>query len=124
MGTFRISIEIENPVRPGPRERLPQVLVDTGAELSWIPSPILESLGIERRKEMRFRQATGTIVTRWTGPAFVYAGGTSATDDVVFGEPGDLVLLGSRSLEGLNLQIDPVSKTLVDAGPAPAAAAA
>ncbi len=124
MGTFRISIEIENPVRPGPRERLPEVLVDTGAELSWIPAQILESLGIERRKEMRFRQATGTIVTRWTGPAFVYAGGTSATDDVVFGEPGDLVLLGARSLEGLNLRIDPVSKTLVDAGPAPAAAVA
>jgi len=124
MGNFRISIEIENPVRPGPREHLPEVLVDTGAELSWIPAQILESLGIERRKEMRFRQATGTIVTRWTGPAFVYAGGTSATDDVVFGEPGDLVLLGARSLEGLNLRIDPVSKTLVDAGPAPAAAVA
>lgn len=124
MGTFRISIEIENPARPGPRQRLAEVLVDTGAELSWIPSDLLESLGIERRKEMRFRQASGTILTRWTGPAFVYAGGTSATDDVVFGEPGDLVLLGSRSLEGLNLRIDPVSKTLVDAGPAPAAAAA
>lgn len=67
---------------------------------------------------MRFRQASGTIVTRWTGPALVYAGGTSATDD--FGEP-DLILLGSRSLEGLNLRIDPVSKSLVDAGPPPAA---
>jgi len=43
---------------------------------------------------------------------------------VVFGEPGDLVLLGARSLEGLNLRIEPLSKTLVDAGPAPAAAAA
>lgn len=113
----------ENPVRPGPRRQLHNVLVDTGAELSWIPSQILESLGIERRKAMDFRQATGAVVTRWTGLAWVYAGGTSASDDVVFGEPGDLVLLGSRSLEGLNLRIDPVSKTLVDAGPAPAAAA-
>jgi predicted aspartyl protease len=124
MGTFRISIEIENPVRPGPRAVLDSVLVDTGAELSWIPSHILESLGIERRKEMRFRQASGTILTRWTGPAFIYAGGTSTTDDIVFGEPADLVLLGARSLEGLNLRIDPVTHTLVDAGPAPAAAAA
>jgi len=122
MGTFRISIEIENPVRPGPRERLSDVLVDTGAELSWIPAQILEALGIQRRKAMLFRQASGTVLTRWTGSAWVYAGGTSATDDVVFGEPGDLVLLGARSLEGLNLRIDPVSKTLVDAGPAPAAA--
>ena len=40
----------------------------------------------------------------------------------MFGEPEDLILLGSRSLEGLNLQIDPVEKRLVEAGPAPAAA--
>jgi predicted aspartyl protease len=124
MGTFRVDIEIENPSSPGPRERLGSVLVDTGAELSWIPAELLERLGIARRKAMRFRQADGTVLTRWTGSAWVYTGGTSATDDVVFGQLGDMVLLGARSLEGLNLRIDPVSKTLVDAGPAPAAAAA
>ena len=123
MGTFRIDIEIENPVRPGTKRALTSVLVDSGAELSWIPAAILESLGIERRSRWRFRQADGTVLERWTGPAFVYAEGKTATDDVVFGEPGDLVLLGARSLEGLNLRIDPVSKRLVDAGPAPAAAA-
>jgi len=122
-GTFRVDIEIENPSLPGSRVRLGDVLVDTGAELSWIPSEVLEQLGIARRKEMRFRQADGTVLSRWTGSAWVYTGGTSATDDVVFGQQGDLVLLGARSLEGLNLRIDPVSKTLVDAGPAPAAAA-
>ena len=42
----------------------------------------------------------------------------------VFGEPGDLTLLGSRTLEGLNVRIDPRAKRLVDAGPAPAATAA
>jgi hypothetical protein len=39
----------------------------------------------------------------------------------VFGEPGDLVLLGSRTLEGVNFRIEPLTKKLVDAGPAPAA---
>jgi len=124
MGSFRVDVEVENPARPGQRERLRDVLVDTGAELSWVPSGTLERLGIERRKEMRFREADGTILTRWTGSAWVYAGGTSATDDVVFGHPGDLTLLGARSLDGLNLRVDPVTRTLVDAGPAPAAAAA
>ena len=42
----------------------------------------------------------------------------------MFGEPDDLVLLGSRTLEGLNFRIEPVTKRLVDAGPAPAAVAA
>jgi len=122
MGTFRIDVEIENPRYPGARRTIRSVLVDTGAELSWIPADILQSLHIERRNQWRFRQADGTVLERWTGPAFVYAAGRTTTDEVVFGEPGDLVLLGARSLEGLNLRVDPLSKRLVDAGPAPAAA--
>jgi predicted aspartyl protease len=121
MGSFRVDVEVENPLRPGERSLLHSVLIVTGAELSWFPATLLESLGIERRRVWRFRQADGTVLERWVGLAFVYVAGTSAPDDVVFGEPEDLVLLGSRSLEGLNLQIDPVMKRLVDAGPAPAA---
>ncbi|HEV8217481.1 MAG TPA: hypothetical protein VGP95_16645 [Gemmatimonadaceae bacterium] len=124
MGTFRVDVEIENPAAEGRRERLSNVLVDTGAELSWFPALILESLGIRRRRQWSFRQADGTILERWTGSARVFAAGTDTVDDVIFGEPHDLVLLGARSLEGLNMRIDPVSKTLVDAGPAPAAAMA
>jgi predicted aspartyl protease len=124
MGTFRIDIEIENPVRPGKKRALRSVLVDTGAELSWVPAELLESLGIERYGQWRFRQADGTVLERWTGPAFLHVLGKRATDDVVFGEPSDLVLLGARTLEGLNLRVDPVSKRLVDAGPAPAAVVA
>jgi len=124
MGTFRIDVEIENPAAEGRRERLTNVLVDTGAELSWFPARTLESLGIRRRKQWRFRQADGTILERWTGSARVFAAGTDAVDDVIFGEANDLVLIGARSLDGLNMRIDPVSKTLVDAGPAPAASAA
>jgi predicted aspartyl protease len=121
MGSFRIIVEIENPAAPGRRAILRDVLVDTGAELSWFPAVVLESLGIQRRKLSRFRQANGTILDRWTGPAFIYAAGTTATDDVVFAEPRDMTLLGARSLEGLNVRIDPVNKILIDAGPAPAA---
>jgi hypothetical protein len=43
-------------------------------------------------------------------------------DEVVFGAPRDLVLLGSRTLQGLNFRVELVTKRLVDAGPAPAAA--
>jgi|SRR3954462_1340103 predicted aspartyl protease len=124
MGSFRVDLEIENPARPGDRRTLTSVLVDTGAELSWVPAATLESLGIERYEKSRFRQANGTILERWTGAAFLYVSGKRTSDDVVFGEPGDLVLLGARTLEGLNFRIDPVTKQLVDAGPAPAAAAA
>ena len=121
MGTFRVDVEIENPARPGERRTLRSVLVDTGAELSWVPADVLESLGIQRYNKRHFRQADGTIIERWAGGAFIYVAGKRTNDDVVFGEPGDLVLLGSRTLEGLNFRIEPVTKQLVDAGPAPAA---
>jgi predicted aspartyl protease len=124
MGTFRTDVEIANPVQPVKRELIRTVLLDTGAELSWFPATILQTLGITRLKEWHFRQADGTILSRWTGGALVHAGSKTTFDEVVFGEPGDLVLLGARSLEGLNLRVDPVSRQLVDAGPAPAAVAA
>ena len=124
MGSFRVDIEIENPARPGERRLLHSVLVDTGAELSWVPAEVLESLGVERNNQWHFRQADGTILERWTGGVTIYVAGKRAGDEVVFGQPGDLVLLGSRSLEGLNFRVEPVTKQLVDAGPAPAATAA
>jgi predicted aspartyl protease len=124
MGTFRVDVEIENPARPGEKRLVRSVLVDTGAELSWFPRDVLQSLGIEPVKVWHFRQADGTVLSRWTGGVALQLAGLRTLDEVVLGEPGDPVLLGSRSLEGLNLRIDPVSKRLVDAGPAPAAAAA
>lgn len=123
MGTFRVDIEIENPARPGERRTLRSVLVDTGAELSWVPAEMLESLGIERENKWHFRQANGTILERWAGGARIYVAGKRTNDDIVFGEPGDRTLLGSRTLEGLNFRVEPVTKQLVDAGPAPAAVA-
>jgi predicted aspartyl protease len=124
MGTFRVDVEIENPARPGERRLLHSVLVDTGAELSWVPSEVLQSLGIARIKKWLFRQADGTVLERWTGGVSVYVAGKQTAEEVVFGQPGDLVLLGSRTLEGLNFRVEPVTRRLVDAGPAPAAAAA
>ena len=124
MGSLRVAVEIENPARPGERQTLSGVLVDTGAELSWVPAAVLESLGVEHNNKWHFRQADGSILERWTGSVLLTVAGKRAADEVVFGQPGDLVLLGSRTLEGLNLRVEPVAKRLVDAGPAPAAAAA
>ena len=117
MDLLRTDVEIESPLREGERRLLREVLVDTGAELSWAPAAVLESLGITRRKTVRFQQADGTVLERWVGFAIVHAGGTFTNDEVVFGEPGDLILLGARSLEGLNLKVDLVGKRLVSAGP-------
>jgi predicted aspartyl protease len=123
MGTFRIDVEVENPARPGERRSFRSVLVDTGAELSVLPARVLLELGIVAYKQVRFRQADGTTFLRSVGRAFILAAGTATNDDVVLGEPADLMLLGARTLEGLNVRIDPVTRQLVDAGPMPLASA-
>jgi predicted aspartyl protease len=124
MGTFRIDFEVENPARPGEVRTISAALVDTGSELSWVPGAVLESLGIKRNKPWHFRQADGTVLERWSGSAVIRVQGNQAGDEIVFALPGDQTLLGARSLEGLNLRVEPALKQLVDAGPAPAAVAA
>jgi predicted aspartyl protease len=109
MGSFRADIKIENPARPGNKRLVRALLVDTGAELSWIPADVLESMGVQRNNHWRFRQASGTILERWTGTVIVHFEGKRVGDEVVFGEPGDLTLMGSRTLEDLNLRAEPIA---------------
>jgi hypothetical protein len=65
--------------------------------------------------------AKGQIVTRSVGFAILYLANSFTIDEVVFAEPGDLLLLGARTLEGLNLTVDSRVKKLVAVGPLPAA---
>jgi hypothetical protein len=119
--TLRTTIELESPEQRGYRVALHGVLVDADATLSWLPATVLHELGIAPKKLWHFRQADGTELARSTGYAIVHVAGTQTSDEIVFGEPGDVVLLGARSLGGLNLRVEPATKRLVDAGPAPAA---
>jgi predicted aspartyl protease len=88
-----------------------------------VPRTVLESLGIRIEKTLRLRTADGRVAQRDIGYALVHAAGVETNDEVVFGEVGDMVLLGSRSLEGMNLRVDAREKRLVDAGPIAAASA-
>jgi predicted aspartyl protease len=123
MGCFRTAVSIENVAQRGRLRTLDDVLVDTGSEYTWAPRDVLESLGIAPERTQGFIVADGRALEREMGVAMVHAGGTSAPDFVVFAEPGDMVLLGAHSLEGLNLRVDPLRKILIDAGPIVAAAA-
>jgi predicted aspartyl protease len=124
MGIFRTTVAIENPLLRGTFREIPDVMVDTGSEYTWVPRPILESLKLVPERTARFQTADGRALEREVAFANVFAGGTSAPDIVVFAEPGDMTLLGCRALEGLNLRIDVVNKVLVSAGPVPVAVAA
>lgn len=117
MGTFRTMIQVENPLARGRLSTAADALVDTGSEMTWVPEEILRSLDVPVENTRRFVTATGERVVREFGYAIVHAAGAKTIDEVVFARPGDMVLLGARSLEGLNLRIDPRAKRLIDAGP-------
>lgn len=61
------------------------------------------------------------LVTRSVGFAILRVARHFTIDEVVFAEPGDLLPLGARTLEGLNLAVDAGRRRLVAAGPLPAA---
>lgn len=124
MGMFRTTIAIEHLTENGRIRELPDTLVDTGSEFTWVRRIVLEDLGIERRGQKRFRLADDSLITRDFGYAIIHAAGAAIPDLVVFAEATDSTLLGVHTLEGLNLKIDVVSKALVDAGPIITAAAA
>ena len=99
-----------------------KLLVDTGSEYTWVRERTLERIGIQReKKEVALVMANGQQVTRSVGFAIIRLDKFFTIDEVVFAEPADLLLLGARTLEGLNLTIDPSRKRLVAAGPVPAA---
>ncbi len=124
MGTFHTSCKIEDLGRRQAVE-LARLLVDSGSEHTWVDAASLESIGIRReKKDVTFVMANGQRITRAVGYGILHAGGTETVDELVFAEEGDLQLLGARTLEGLNLCIDPLRKKLVAAGPIPAASAA
>lgn len=122
MGTFSTTITIENHVRRSQSAKFSRVLVDTGSEHTWVSGAVLKKIGVKpEKKDVAFIMANGQTITRNVGFAIVRHGKYFTIDEVVFAEKGDLQLLGARSLEGLNLNVDPRQKKLVAAGPSPAA---
>ncbi len=120
MGTFSVACRIANLVERNRSADIPQVLVDS--EYTWVSVKTLEDIGVQReKKDLQFVMANGQQITRSVGFAIVHVESTFTVDEIVFAEPGDLLVLGARTLEGLNLTVDSRLKKLVATGPLPAA---
>ena len=118
MGTFRVSGVVQNHANPKRSARVRSLLVDTGSDFTWVPGAVLRKIGVaEQKRGLSFTMANGQIVTRSVGFAIIRVDGHFTIDEVVFAHPGDLCLLGARTLEGLNLRVDAKNKKLVAGGP-------
>ena len=123
MGTFYTAFRVENYPDTKHGADIAHGSVDTGAEFTWVPAERLKALGIAPVKADSFTTADGKIIKRDIGFAVLRLKGRFTVDEVIFAQPGDLTLLGARTLEGLGLTVDARNKRLVAAGPAPAATA-
>ena len=122
MGTFYVGCKVENHKDPKRAAVVRKLLVDTGSEFTWLPSEILQAIGIETvKKDLLIQMANGQLLTRSVGYAILRVNKFETTDEVVFGQKGDLSLLGSRAMEGMNVHVDARRKRLVAAGPVVAA---
>ncbi|MGQ9625555.1 MAG: aspartyl protease [Anaerolineae bacterium] len=111
MGLTVLELEVGNPASPEITEKV-EFLVDSGAIYSVVPAPILERLGIRPLTEQEFRLMDGSKIVRKKGGALFRYGERVGVADVIFGEEGDSVLLGTFTLEALGLVLDPLRREL------------
>jgi predicted aspartyl protease len=122
MGIFTVDVRVAKPGRQPRWKTFRRVMVDTGAEMTWLPEAELRSAGVEIfKRDQLFVMANGQYVTRNVGTAVIQCGEFKTVDEIVFAQPGDLSRLGARTLEGFNALVDSRKRKLVPAGPIPAA---
>jgi predicted aspartyl protease len=113
MSAFKVNAVVRNTKDESKISQPVQVLVDTGSELSWLPKDLLAGIEIKPLRKRNFTTATKQLVTRETGYAIVSAEGFETADEVVFTEPGDMALLGVRTLEGFGVMVDNIAHRFV-----------
>ncbi|MEW6685881.1 MAG: hypothetical protein AB1393_06710 [Candidatus Edwardsbacteria bacterium] len=88
------------------------LLVDTGSTYSWISRDRLVNIGVVPVKVRKFKTIDGKSVEREIGEAVIECMEERGTTVVVFAEKGDSEVLGVLALEGLALEINPLTEEL------------
>ena len=89
--------------------------VDTGASYSQLPGKLLRDLGwVPTLPRLRADLADGTQTTVELGEVRIHYNGEDLTRLFVFGEDSCPKLLGSDTLQGLRLGVDPVNHRLIN----------
>ena len=88
------------------------LLVDAGSTYSWVRQDKLSALGLKPMGRRAFRTIEGRVIEREEGEAVIECEGERATTIIVFAEEGDVEVLGVYALEGLGLEVDPMTREL------------
>ena len=111
MGITFVQARVFNPTDPSRKVDV-QFTVDSGAAYSVVPSTILMDLGIEPLKTQTFFLANGEAGHRKVGMAAFEYLDELAYAKVLFGEEGDVALMGVTTLESFGFVLDPLRREL------------
>jgi len=89
-----------------------ELLVDTGSTYTWVSNVVLERLNVETKTARKFKTIDGRLLERKVGEVLMEYMNEKATRMVVFADRGDAEVLGVDALEGLGLEVDPITKKL------------
>ena len=97
----------------GQRARDIEVAVDTGALYTALPSLWLRELGVEPLGERELLLANGRRTRVDVGEARATVNGKTVTTLVAFADDDAPPVLGTYTLDGVGLMVDPVARRLV-----------
>jgi predicted aspartyl protease len=88
-------------------------VVDPSASFTSVPAPALIEMGIQPHRVVRLQAGDGKAHFRQLGRALTTVAGLEDVTPVMFGEPGEPVLIGATTLAILLLRLDPATGGLL-----------
>ena len=110
MGFTKANITVSNPLDASRQVEL-ELLVDTGATFTLLPSVTLKEIGVEADVKFKLRTADGRFIERDGSTVWIEVEGKGYRVPVIVGEE-DVPVLGVTTLEILGLEVDPITKRL------------
>jgi predicted aspartyl protease len=114
MGTFFAEVQLASSARPESRETV-KLLVDSGSMYTWVSASTLRELGVQPTERRRILTIEGRTIERGAIEVLITLEGRTLHTLCLFGEPGDLEVLGAYTLEGFGLGVDPIQRRLIPA---------
>ncbi len=125
MGKVTVAAKIENYSDLGQVERgelqvrqvrtidVSDALVDTGATMLSLPLPLIEKLGLKRRRTRKIRSALGLADMGIYDAVRLTIQGRDCIVEVGELAPGCPILIGQIPLEALDWVVDPIGQRLI-----------
>jgi len=106
LGYIKVKAKVWNVESPTISKEV-ELLADTGAVYTVLPSSLLKELKVKPIDKRRFKLANNQIIERDVGIVGIEIKGIKTHTIAVFGDEG-IYLLGVVTLEELGLEVDPI----------------